>query len=74
MAFTLPPSAVIPSELSRVVLSQTGTFRIHRVQNSYDLDYVRRNIPSISNGQVMRLSRIRPGNRDRAGKLHYGAP
>lgn len=51
----------IPSELSRVVLSQTGTFIIHRIQNSYDLDYVRRNIPSISNGQVMRLPAFAPG-------------
>lgn len=51
----------IPSELSRVVLSQTGTFIIHRIQNSYDLDYVRRNISSISNGQVMRLPAFAPG-------------
>lgn len=51
----------IPSELSRVVLSQAGTFIIHRIQNSVDLDYVRRNVPSISSDQVARLSSFAPG-------------
>lgn len=51
----------IPSELSRVVLSQAGTFVIHRIQNSVDLDYVRRNVPSISDDQVARLSSFAPG-------------
>lgn len=51
----------IPSELSRVVLSQAGTFVIHRIQNSVDLDYVRRNVPSISSDQVARLSSFAPG-------------
>mgnify|MGYP002522026098 FL=1 len=51
----------IPSELSRVVLSQAGTFVIHRIQNSVDLDYVRRNVPSISSDQVARLPSFAPG-------------
>lgn len=46
----------IPSELSKVVLSQAGTFVIHRIQNSIDLEYVRRNVPAISSDQVNRLS------------------
>lgn len=51
----------IPSELSRVILSQVGTFIIHRIQNSYDLDYVRRNVPAITYSQVMRLPSFAPG-------------
>lgn len=51
----------IPSELSRVVLSQVGTFIIHRIQNSYDLDYIRRNVPAITYSQVMRLPSFSPG-------------
>lgn len=51
----------IPSELSKVVLSQAGTFVIHRIQNSIDLEYVRRNVPAISSDQVDRLSSFPPG-------------
>ncbi|MHA5135872.1 ATP-binding protein [Oenococcus oeni] len=51
----------IPSELSRVVLSQTSTFIIHRIQNSLDLDYIRKNVPAISNDQVFRLPYFSPG-------------
>lgn len=51
----------IPSELSKVVLSQAGTFVIHRIQNSIDLEYVRRNVPAISSDQVNRLSSFPPG-------------
>lgn len=52
----------IPSELSRVVLSQTGTFIIHRIQNYIDLEYIRKNVPAISNNQVNRLPYFAPGN------------
>ncbi|WEV74497.1 ATP-binding protein [Bifidobacterium sp. ESL0798] len=51
----------IPNELSRVVLSQTSTFIIHRIQNSIDLDYIKRNVPAISSDQVARLSSFSPG-------------
>lgn len=51
----------IPSELSRVVLSQTSTFIIHRIQNYIDLEYVRKNVPAISNDQVNRLPYFSPG-------------
>lgn len=51
----------IPSELSKVVLSQTGAFIIHRIQNSNDLEYVRRNVPSITSSQVARLPSFAPG-------------
>lgn len=51
----------IPSELSRVVLSQTSTFIIHRIQNSVDLEYIRKNVPAISNDQVNRLPYFAPG-------------
>lgn len=51
----------IPSELSRIVLSQTSTFVIHRIQNSIDLDYLRRNVPAVSNSQIDRLPSFAPG-------------
>lgn len=51
----------IPSELSRVVLSQTSTFIIHRIQNSLDLEYIRKNVPAISSDQVNRLPYFAPG-------------
>lgn len=51
----------IPSELSKVVLSQTGAFLIHRIQNAVDLDYIRRNVPSITADQVSRLPSFAPG-------------
>jgi len=51
----------IPSELSKVVLSQTGAFIIHRIQNAIDLDYIKRNVPSITADQVSRLPSFAPG-------------
>lgn len=51
----------IPHELSKVVLSQTGAFFIHRIQNSLDLDFIKRNVPAISADQVARLPRFAPG-------------
>lgn len=45
----------IPSELSRVVLAQVGAYFIHRIQNSVDLDYIRKNVPAASIGMVARL-------------------
>lgn len=51
----------IPHELSKVVLSQTGAFFIHRIQNSLDLDFIRRNVPAISVDQVARLPSFAPG-------------
>lgn len=51
----------IPSELSKVVLSQTGAFIIHRIQNAIDLDYIKRNVPAITADQVSRLPSFAPG-------------
>lgn len=51
----------IPSELSRVVLSQTGAFFIHRIQNSTDLDFILHNVPSATQSLVSRLSSLRAG-------------
>lgn len=51
----------IPNELSKVVLSQTSAFVIHRIQNSIDLDYIKRNVPAISADQVSRLPSFPPG-------------
>ena len=51
----------IPSELSKVVLSQTSAFIIHRIQNSVDLDYIKKNVPAISADQVKRLPSFAPG-------------
>lgn len=51
----------IPHELSKVVLSQTGAFFIHRIQNSLDLDFIKRNVPAISADQVARLPNFAPG-------------
>ncbi|WEV53840.1 ATP-binding protein [Leuconostocaceae bacterium ESL0723] len=45
----------IPSDLSKTVMSQVGAYFIHRIQNSVDLDYIRRNVPSVSNAMVARL-------------------
>ncbi|WP_300562393.1 ATP-binding protein [Companilactobacillus sp.] len=45
----------IPSELSSVVMSQTGAYFIHRIQNSIDLEYIRKNVPAASNDLVKRL-------------------
>lgn len=51
----------IPSELSRVVLSQTGAFFIHRIQNSLDLDFIQRNVPSATKALVARLPNLLAG-------------
>ena len=51
----------IPHELSKVVLSQTGAFFIHRIQNSLDLDFIKRNVPAISADQGARLPSFAPG-------------
>lgn len=51
----------IPNELSRVVMSQVGAFFIHRIQNSLDLDYIRRNVPAATNGMVARLPSLPSG-------------
>ncbi|QEA57758.1 ATP-binding protein [Weissella hellenica] len=51
----------IPNELSKVVMSQVGAFFIHRIQNSIDLDYIRRNVPAATNGMVGRLSSLPAG-------------
>lgn len=45
----------IPNELSKVVMSQTGAFFIHRIQNSVDLDFIKRNVPSTTSSMVSRL-------------------
>lgn len=52
----------IPSELSKVILSQTSAFIIHRIQNSADLEYIRMNVPAISQSQVRRLPMYTPGS------------
>ena len=51
----------IPSELSKVVLSQTGAFFIHRIQNSADLDFIRKNVPSATDALVNRLPSLPAG-------------
>lgn len=51
----------IPNELSKVVMSQVGAFFIHRIQNSMDLDYIRRNVPAATNGMVARLPSLPAG-------------
>ncbi|GEK28776.1 ATP-binding protein [Furfurilactobacillus siliginis] len=51
----------IPSELSRVVLSQTGAFFIHRIQNAMDLEFIQRNVPSATKTMVARLPSLKAG-------------
>lgn len=51
----------IPSELSKIVLSQTGAFFIHRIQNSLDLNYILANVPSATNDLVSRLPSLPHG-------------
>lgn len=45
----------IPSELSKVVLAQVGAYFIHRIQNSIDLEYIRKNVPGASGNIISRL-------------------
>ena len=52
----------IPSELSRVVLSQCGLFIIHRIQNQADLQFLSKNVPSMNLAQLVRLSTFAPGS------------
>jgi len=51
----------IPSELSSVVMSQVGAFFIHRIQNTVDLEYIRKNIPSATVSMVNRLPNLPAG-------------
>lgn len=51
----------IPSELSKVILSQISTYIIHRVQNSIDLEFLVRNVPLVSQYQVSRFPMFSPG-------------
>lgn len=51
----------IPSELSKVVLSQAGLFIIHRIQNQADIDYLSKNVPSLTINQAQRLPTYPPG-------------
>ncbi|MEE1210069.1 MAG: ATP-binding protein [Parafannyhessea umbonata] len=52
----------IPSELSRVVLSQCGLFIIHRIQNQADLQFLSKNVPAMSPAQLVRLPTFAPGS------------
>jgi DNA helicase HerA-like ATPase len=52
----------IPSELSRVVLSQCGLFIIHRIQNQADLQFLSKNVPSMNPTQLVRLPTFAPGS------------
>ncbi|MBN9643649.1 ATP-binding protein [Corynebacterium mendelii] len=45
----------IPSELSRVVIGQATAFLLHRIQNSYDLEFLRRNLPGVSEVEISKL-------------------
>lgn len=51
----------IPNELSKVVMSQTGAFLIHRIQNALDLDFIKRNVPAATSGMVDRLPSLPSG-------------
>lgn len=51
----------IPSELSKVVLSQTGAYFIHRIQNSQDLAFIQTNVPSATSTLVSRLPSLPAG-------------
>ena len=48
----------IPNELLRVVISQTGAYIIHRIQNSMDLDFIKRNVPSVTLDIVSRIPNL----------------
>lgn len=45
----------IPSELSPVVIGQATAFLLHRIQNSYDLEFLRRNLPAVSEFEISKL-------------------
>ncbi|MGQ4534740.1 ATP-binding protein [Dermabacteraceae bacterium P13115] len=45
----------IPSELSRIVIGQATAFLLHRIQNSYDLEFLRRNLPGVSEIEISKL-------------------
>lgn len=52
----------IPSELSKVVLAQCGLFIIHRIQNQADLQFLSKNVPSMTASQLTRLPTFSPGD------------
>ena len=63
----------IPSELSSVVLSQTSSFFIHRLQNEIDLLFVKRSVPSVTKDMISRLPQLGPGTLITSGN-HFMIP
>lgn len=63
----------IPSELSSVVLSQTSSFFIHRLQNEIDLSFVKKNVPSVTKDMIYRLPQLSPGTLITSGN-HFMIP
>lgn len=63
----------IPSELSSVVLSQTSSFFIHRLQNEIDLSFVKRSVPSVTKDMISRLPQLGPGTLITSGN-HFMIP
>ncbi|WP_019039758.1 ATP-binding protein [Leuconostoc citreum] len=51
----------IPSELSKTVMSQIGAYFIHRIQNSTDLEYIKKNVPGATNNMISRLPALPAG-------------
>ncbi|MDR0298700.1 MAG: ATP-binding protein [Streptococcaceae bacterium] len=51
----------IPSELSPIVMGMVGSYFIHRIQNSIDIDFIRKNVPSATNDLIMRLPNLPVG-------------
>lgn len=63
----------IPSELSSVVLSQTSSFFIHRLQNEIDLLFVKKSVPSVTKDMISRLPQLGPGTLITSGN-HFMIP
>ena len=62
-----------PSELSSVVLSQTSSFFIHRLQNEIDLLFVKKSVPSVTKDMISRLPQLGPGTLITSGN-HFMIP
>lgn len=51
----------IPSELSKVVLSQCGVYMLHRIQNANDINFIANNVPAASQDILDRLPSMPAG-------------
>ncbi len=51
-----------PSELSETAISQCNNFLVFKMIHPYDIEYIKKMIPNITNDVVKRLKILQPGN------------